>query len=358
MDFISRQRTFLRTVRDSHLDGFIVTHAANVRYLCGYTGSNGLLLFLGNRPVFFTDGRYTEQAKAEVEGARTVIVKVPLLEAAGKLIGRLPSGSVGFEADYTSVSAAQGFRKVAHKKISWKPTSGLIMRQRLVKDGDELKIIREAIRLGANSYNKALRSIRVGVREAEVAGRLEFAARQGGADGMSFDTIVAGGKRGALPHGRASSEALPRRGFVVVDSGVVWRGYCSDMTRTVHLGRANAKERGWYSAVLEAQLAGIAAVKAGAAASDVDHAARAVLRRSKLDGYFTHSTGHGVGLEIHEPPRLGKGQVEELLPGMVITIEPGIYIPGEGGIRIEDMVLVTESGCEVLTPVSKELVEI
>ncbi len=130
------------------------------------------------------------------------------------------------------------------------------------------------------------------------------------------------------------------------------------MTRTVHLGRANSQERGWYSAVLEAQLAGIAAVKAGAAAADVDHAARQVLRRSKLDRYFTHSTGHGVGLEIHEAPRLGKGQTEELQPGMVITIEPGIYIAGKGGIRIEDMVLVTKSGCEVLTPVTKELIEL
>ena len=358
MNHVSRQRRFLQALQEAQLDGFIVTHPANLHYLCGYTGSNGMLLFLGRRPVFFTDGRYTEQAKTEVAGVRIVIAKGPLLEAAGKLLGKLKSAKVGFEAEHTSVSAAQGFRKIAHKKINWKPTSGLIMLQRLVKDADELKIIREAINLGAEAYKKALRSIQSGVPEAEIAGRLEFAARQGGADGMSFDTIVAGGKRGALPHGRASSEALPRRGFVVVDSGVVWRGYCSDMTRTVHLGRANSEERGWYSAVLEAQLAGVAAVKAGAAAADVDHAARQVLRRSKLDRYFTHSTGHGVGLEIHEPPRLGKGQAEELRAGMVITIEPGIYIPGKGGIRIEDMVLVTASGCEVLTPVSKELVEL
>jgi Xaa-Pro aminopeptidase len=228
----------------------------------------------------------------------------------------------------------------------------------VVKDADELKIIREAIKLGADAYKKALRAIQAGVPEAEIAGRLEFAARQRGADGMSFDTIVAGGKRGALPHGRASSQPLPRHGFVVVDSGVVWRGYCSDMTRTVHLGRLTSEERGWYAAVLEAQLAGIAAVKAGAAAADVDHAAREVLRRSKLDRYFTHSTGHGVGLEIHEPPRLGNGQTEELQAGMVITIEPGVYIPGKGGIRIEDIVLVTPSGCEILTPGTKELIEL
>ena len=231
------------------------------------------------------------------------------------------------------------------------------MRQRMIKDAEELKLIRDAVKLGAKVYQQALKAIRPGVRETEVAGKLEFAARQAGADGMSFDTIVAAGKRGALPHGRASSQPIPRRGFVVIDSGVILRGYCSDMTRTVHVGRVSKVERGWYEAVLEAQLVGIAAIRPGVTAGEVDEAARSVLRKAKLDRYFTHSTGHGVGLEIHEPPRLGKKQAERLEPGMVITIEPGIYVPGKGGIRIEDMVVVTEAGCEVLTPVTKDLIE-
>jgi Xaa-Pro aminopeptidase len=187
---------------------------------------------------------------------------------------------------------------------------------------------------------------------------LEFAARRAGADGMAFDTIVAAGKRSALPHGRASGQPIPRHGFVVIDSGVVQHGYCSDMTRTVHVGRGSREERRWYDAVLEAQMAGIAAVKPGTTAGEVDHAARHVLRRAKLDRFFTHSTGHGVGLEIHEPPRLGKAQEEQLQPGMVITIEPGVYVPDKGGIRIEDMVVVTETGCQVLTPATKELIEL
>ncbi len=181
---------------------------------------------------------------------------------------------------------------------------------------------------------------------------------QTGADGMSFDTIVAAGKRSALPHGRATGQPIPKRGFVVVDSGVVWHGYCSDMTRTVHVGPASREDRRWYAAVLEAQLAGIVAVKPGAKAGDVDRATRQVLHKARLDKFFTHSTGHGVGLEIHEPPRLGKQQEERLEPGMVITIEPGIYVPDKGGIRIEDMVVVTAEGCQVLTPVTKELIEI
>src|SRR5208337_3614908 len=277
---------------------------------------------------------------------------------AAKLINNLNSAVVGFEADYTTVVAATQMRKVIHRKIRWKPTTGLIMRQRMIKDAEELRAITEAVKLGAAVYQEALKTLRPGARESEVAGELEYAARRAGADGMSFETIVAAGKRSALPHGRASRQPIPRRGFVVMDSGVILRGYCSDMTRTVHVGRVSREGRQWYKAVLEAQLAGIAAVAPGKTAGEVDEAVRSVLRRSKLDGYFTHSTGHGVGLEIHEPPRLGKGETERLAPGMVVTVEPGIYVPGRGGIRIEDMVVVTEKGCEILTPVTKELIEV
>ncbi len=358
MNYSLRQKTFQRTLDEHGLDGFVVTYAPNLRYLCGYTGSNGLLLYLGGARVFFTDGRYTQQARDEVKGARIVIAKGPLLDTAARLLGEYKSPAIGFEADHTSVATAADMRKLVRRRVDWKPMSGLIMRQRMIKDADELRIIRQAVKLGAVVYEQALKAIRPGVRESEVAGTLEFAAREAGADGMSFDTIVAAGKRSALPHGRASNQPIPRRGFVVVDSGVILRGYCSDMTRTVHVGRVNQQERQWYKSVLEAQLAGIAAVKPGKTAAEVDQAARQVLRKAKLDRFFTHSTGHGVGLEIHEPPRLGKEQGDRLEPGMVITIEPGIYLPGEGGIRIEDMVVVTATGCQVLTPVSKELIEV
>jgi Xaa-Pro aminopeptidase len=358
MDYLGRQKTFQQTLNDEDLDGFVVTHAANVRYLCGFTGSNGLMLFLGGRRVFFTDGRYTEQAHKEVKGARVVTPGEALMLAAARLLAKEASAQIGFEADLTTVAAAQQMKRTAVKGIRWKATTGLIMRQRVIKDADELKLIRQAVNLGAKVYGDAAKSLRPGVTEVEVAARLEFGARQAGADGMSFDTIVAAGKRGALPHGKASMQAIPKRGFVVVDSGVILRGYCSDMTRTVHVGRVDRVERRWYEAVLQAQLVGIGVVRAGITAAEVDEAVRGVLRRARLNQYFTHSTGHGVGLEIHEPPRLGVKQVERLVPGMVITIEPGIYVPGRGGIRIEDMVVVTENGCEVLTPVTKELVEI
>ena len=358
MDHRSRQKRFEQTLEAERLDAFLVTHPANLRYLCGYTGSNGLLLFHDGRRVFFTDGRYTEQARQEVDGARVVIAKGPLLQAAGKLIGGLKGATIGFEAEYTSVATAADMRKLGRRKTAWKPTSGLVMRERLFKDPQELRTIRQAVKLGAAAFQQALSSIRAGVRESDVAGRLELAARNFGADGMSFETIVAGGTRSALPHARASSQRLPRRGFVVIDSGVILRGYCSDMTRTVHIGRVSRQARKWYEAVLEAQLAGIAAVKPGKTAGEVDQAARQALRRAGLAKFFTHSTGHGVGLEIHEPPRLGIGQEQPLEPGMVITIEPGVYLPGKGGIRIEDVVVVTARGCEVLTPAPKELIEL
>lgn len=358
MNCLGRQKKFQQTLNDQKLDGFVVTHPANLRYLCGFTGSNGLLLFLNGRRLFFTDGRYTEQAHDEVKGARVVIPGGQLLAGAAKLLEKAGAAEVGFEADLTTVTTAQQMRRTVPKGIRWRATSGLVMQQRMVKDADELKLIRQAVKLGAEVYEDAARLIRSGVSEVEIAGRLEFAARQAGADGMSFDTIVAAGKRGALPHGKASGQAIPKRGFVVVDSGVILRGYCSDMTRTLHVGRTSRVERQWYEAVLEAQLVGIGAVRAGAMAGEVDEAARRVLCKAKLDQYFTHSTGHGVGLEIHEPPRLGARQAERLVPGMVITIEPGIYVPGRGGIRIEDMVVVTDDGCEVLTPVTKALIEI
>jgi Xaa-Pro aminopeptidase len=358
MDHLSRLRKFEQVLEEQGFDGFVVIHPANLRYLCGYTGSNGLLLFLPSRHVFFTDGRYAQQARKEVKDVRTVIAGGPLLNDAAKLVTKLNSAVIGYEADYTTVAGAEQMTKLVSRRTKWRPTSGLVMRQRLLKDADELRTITDAVKLGAAVFDEALNAVRPGVRESEVAGKIEYAARQAGADGMSFETIVAAGKRSALAHGRASSQPIPRRGFVVMDSGVILRGYCSDMTRTVHVGRASREGRQWYKAVREAQLAGVAAVAPGKTAAEVDQAARQVLQKAGLDHYFTHSTGHGVGLEIHEPPRIAKAQAERLEPGMVITIEPGVYVPGRGGIRIEDMVVVTSTGCRVLTPVTKELIEI
>ena len=207
-------------------------------------------------------------------------------------------------------------------------------------------------------FERALEVLRPGVKEVEVAAEMELAARQAGAEEMSFPTIIASGARSALPHGRASNQPVPQGAFVVCDFGVILSGYCSDQTRTVWAGPAADDARHAYEAVKDAQQAAIEAVRPGVTAGEVDEAARKVLRKAGLGKYFTHSTGHGVGLEIHEAPRVARGQKEVLEAGMVITIEPGVYFPGKWGVRIEDMVAVTVGGCEVLTPTSKDFLAV
>jgi Xaa-Pro aminopeptidase len=218
--------------------------------------------------------------------------------------------------------------------------------------------MRRAAALGCRLFDGMLSYIQLGLTEVAIAAELEHAARLAGAEAMSFDTIVASGERSALPHGRATLAKLPRRGFVTLDFGVVVDGYCSDMTRTVHMGKALPDEREVYDAVLEAQEAGVAKVAPGVTCAEIDEATRSVLRRAGLDKYFSHSTGHGVGLEIHEGPRLAAKQTQVLEPGMIVTVEPGVYMPGKFGVRIEDMVLVTATGGEILTPSVKAWIEL
>jgi Xaa-Pro aminopeptidase len=356
MAMIDRQRLLTDALEAKRLDALLVTHLPNVRYLTGFTGSASVLLMGPKKPIFITDGRYTAQAHEQVQDAKVIISKGPALDAAAQQIVRLKLTNVGIESDHMAVSLRSRLAKLLPKRAKLKESANLVENIRLIKDAGELAAIERAVKLGADIFKAALKTIKPGVRETEVAAELEYAARRVGAEGMSFETIVASGPRSALPHGVASMARIPERGFVVLDYGVILDGYCSDMTRTVHVGRPSSEAHRMYNAVLKSQLAGIDAVGAGAMAGDVDYACRSVLHRAKLDRYFTHSTGHGVGLEIHENPRLARNQETPLAAGMVVTIEPGVYVEGKGGIRIEDMVAVTEEGCDVLTPVSKELI--
>ena len=221
-----------------------------------------------------------------------------------------------------------------------------------------LAIMRKAAILAGNVMEKAFRLLRPGVRESDIAAEIEYQMKKRGASGPSFETIIASGKRAALPHARPTSKRLKKNELVVLDLGAILAHYCSDMTRTVFVGRAPRRIRDWYRAVNEARAAAIAAVKPGATCGEVDAAAREVLRKSGLDQYFVHSTGHGLGLEVHEEPRVARGQSIRLEAGNVITIEPGVYVEGLGGIRIEDDVVVRSHGSEVLTRVSRDLIEL
>jgi Xaa-Pro aminopeptidase len=339
------------------VDALVVTHLPNVRYLCGFTGSAGVLL-VARRPVFFTDGRYTEQAASEVHDVRISIVRGGTLPAVAATCAKLGLKRVAIESEHLTVVQFGGLEQALGKAVKLVRLAGVVEALRAQKDAAEIELLRNAVDLSSRLFRPLLKSLRTGVAESAIAGKLEYMARKAGAERMSFETIVASGERSALPHGVASATKLPAEGFVVLDYGVVRNGYCSDMTRTVHLGQASGEARELYRAVLEAQLAAISVVRAGVTAGEVDRAARQELKRAKLDRYFTHSTGHGVGLEVHEVPRLAAGNDAVLQPGMVVTIEPGVYVPGKCGIRIEDMVLVTERGYEVLTPVAKEWIEL
>lgn len=356
----NRQGRVLRQLSQRGWDALLVTKLADIRYLCGFTGSSGFLVFTqGNRgPAFFTDGRYTQQARAEANGADPIISEANPLVQAIQWIGEHRPRKLGLDLSDVAVSTFQETQNQLGKRTKIENCSGLVARLRMVKDAEEISRIREAVRLGASLFPSAVKQLHPGAIESRVAAEIEYEARRRGVDGMSFETIVAGGTRSALPHGRASQARLPRRGFVVLDFGVILTGYCSDMTRTVHLGKPDARARSIYEAVLRAQVAAIETVRPGVPVSAVDRAARSFLDRAGFGRFFTHSTGHGVGLEIHEPPRIAGNDRQTLKPGMVITIEPGVYIPGEGGVRIEDMVLVTRHGCDVLTPTTKKLITI
>jgi Xaa-Pro aminopeptidase len=372
MDHAGRLRRLRSGMEENDLDLLLVTHLPNIRYLCGFTGSAAALVVADRAGILFTDGRYMAQAKEEVNGANAGDVKIviarksPLVAAAEWLAAQRARSTRALGIEPESITAGMRDRVAAvlkgrvkgRAKVSLLSAPPLIERARMVKDAAEILRIRRAVELGAGLFRIALDKIRPGVSEVEVAAAMEYEARRAGAEGMSFPTILASGTRSAIVHGRASSASIPRRGFVVCDFGVILAGYCSDRTRTVYVGRPSREARQLYASVLEAQQSAIAAVRPGVTAAEVDGAARRVLRQRKLARYFTHSTGHGLGLEIHEAPRLAAGQAQKLEPGMVITIEPGVYVPGRWGLRIEDVVVVTSSGCEVLTPTDKELVVI
>ena len=362
MDYKGRQRRLRDSLVSARLDTLLVTHLPDIRYLSGFTGSAGTLLLTPTKCVLFTDGRYTEQAREEVQGARVVIARKSSIAAAGEWLSnqsrKRRSLVVGIEGEHLSVAQRGMLARCLGHRFRLREAPPLLDNARMVKDEEEISLLRAAVNLGASLFEHAQGAIRPGVKETEVAAEMEYAARRAGAEGMSFETIIASGPRSALPHGRASQAAIPANGFVVCDFGVILAGYCSDMTRTVFVGHPSDEDRRTYAAVREAQQAAVEAVKPGVGVSEVDKAARKCLNNNGMGRFFTHSTGHGVGLEIHEPPRIAAGQKEVLRPGMVITIEPGVYLTGSGGVRIEDMVVVTENGCEVLTPISKELITI
>ena len=341
------------------VDAVLVTHLPNIQYLCGFTGSSGMLLVETGRATLFTDGRYTFQCREEVTGAAVKIVSGGLVRAVGEMLRqRRGTTRVAYSAGQVSVAQKQALDAAAGKRVRWVPGSNEVVRLRAVKDAGELGKMRAAAALISEVWTQVVRKMRVGISELQVAADLEYGMKLAGAAGPSFETIVASGARSAWAHARATSKLLRKNELVVMDQGAILRGYCSDMTRTVFLGRPSDRVRRLYDAVLDAQQAAKSMIRAGVTAGEVDAAARQTLKRSKLEQYFTHSTGHGLGLEVHEMPRLARGESFVLEAGMVVTVEPGVYVEGLGGIRIEDDVVVTATGAEELTSASREFLEL
>lgn len=347
-----------REMESARLDAFVVTHLPNIFYLSGFTGSAAVVIISRSGLTLFTDPRYTVQAKQEAQNAGVKIVHGSLLSSAAEQLAREGLRRIGFEAARLTVAQKAALDEAGSSRRRWVPWDGRIEAARAVKDAAELSVMRQAAAIACSSWQEVLPLIKPGVLETDLAAEVEFRMRRKGASGPAFDTIIASGPRGALPHAHASDRAVGKNELVVCDLGAILRGYSSDLTRTVFVGRAPSEVRRWYSAVLRAQEAARNVLQSGVSAQRVDGAARKTLQRAGLGRQFVHSTGHGLGLEVHETPRLARGQKEILRAGMVVTIEPGVYIEGKGGIRIEDDALVTPNGAEYLTDANRELTEL
>ncbi|MSO29843.1 MAG: aminopeptidase P family protein [Acidobacteria bacterium] len=361
----ARVRQALETLS---LDALIVTCATNIRYLTNHAGSAGVLVITRDAVHLLVDFRYVESARllqespAACPDLRVWDVPASHDEALLGCLAGIGVSSVGFESTHVTVSRFDWWHRTADARrlgLAFRPTERVVEQHRIVKDAAEIASLREAaVRLGPVA-DAAFAAVRVGVTERDVAGVLEGALRAAGYERQAFDTIVASGPNAALPHYRAGDRVLTHGDLLVLDFGGVLDGYCSDLTRTVAVGPPSPEARRIHAAVYAAQQAAVAAVRPGVDSTSVDAAARDVLREHGLGDAFGHGTGHGLGLDIHEEPRITRQRADvprlPLQPGMVFTIEPGAYLPGFGGVRIEDDVLVTETGCDVLTTVARDL---
>ena len=352
--FPARQERLRALMDTRRVPLLLVTHRVNVRYLTGFSGSAGMLLVGPRHATLWTDPRYTLQAREQAEGVEVVEEREGILKAVAKYLQKNRVREFAFEPASLNCAQFEQLRQAAGSQVQLKPAPELIEELRVVKDRAEIACIRRAGSLTVEVLADLLPQLRPGVSERDLAAEIEYRMRKRGAEGPAFETIVASGPRAAYPHACSSSKVLEESELVILDLGAILGGYAADMTRTVFLGEPTRRVRALYSAVRRAQEAAAGSVRDSISAAEVDSTARRTLARHRLARYFTHSTGHGVGLEIHERPRLAKGENTRLKSGSVVTVEPGIYLEGFGGIRIEDTVLVGPKGPENLTPAPKE----
>lgn len=342
-------------MKDNDLDGILITSTYNRRYASNFTGTAGVVLISFDKAIFITDFRYVEQATKQCEGFEIIQQKTSIPEEVAALIASLGIKKLGFEQDHMTFASYKVY-EAAIKGAELVPFSGIIEKLRLIKTEPEIKILKEAAEIADAAFKHIITFIQPGRSELEVSNELEFFMRKEGATSSSFDIIVASGLRSALPHGVATDKQIEKGDFVTLDFGAYYKGYVSDITRTVAVGNPSEQLKEIYQIVLEAQLRGVNGVKPGISGKEADALTRDYITEKGYGEYFGHSTGHGIGLEVHEGPNLSIKSDIVLEPGMVVTVEPGIYIPGVGGVRIEDDTLITNDGNERLTYSSKELI--
>ncbi|WP_100331535.1 M24 family metallopeptidase [Bacillus xiapuensis] len=341
-------------LKEDRLDGILVMSPYNRRYLTGFTGTAGAAVVTAEAAVFITDFRYTEQAQNQARDFNIVQQKGTLLEEIARQTADLSIRRLGFEKAYVTFQSYEVLQNLIQAEMV--PVSGLIENLRLIKNSSEIKILKEAAEIADAAFKHILEFIQPGMTELEVSNELEFFMRKCGATSSSFDTIVASGKRSALPHGVASDKVIEKGDMVTLDYGAYYKGYVSDITRTIAVGNPPDQLKEVYQVVLDAQLKGMSEIKAGMTGKEADAITRNYITEHGYGDCFGHSTGHGIGLEIHEEPSLSVRSSKVLQPGMAITVEPGIYLPGVGGVRIEDDTLITETGNEPLTHSAKDLI--
>jgi Xaa-Pro aminopeptidase len=336
------------------IDGMLITNSYNRRYMTGFTGTAGVALVGQTKAVFITDFRYVEQAAKQVQGYEIIQHTGLIVDEVAKQAAALGIKKLGFEQDDLSYATYKAYEKAVDAEFI--PVSGVVEKLRLIKSDSEIKILKEAAEIADAAFKHILDFIRPGVKEMDVANELEFFMRKNGAASSSFDIIVASGYRSALPHGVATDKVIEKGEFVTLDFGAYYKGYCSDITRTVAVGEVSDELKKIYQIVLEAQLRGMAGIKPGMTGREADALTRDYIKEQGYGEYFGHSTGHGLGMEVHEGPALSVRSDTVLEPGMVVTVEPGIYIAGLGGVRIEDDTVVTKDGNQSLTHSPKDLI--
>jgi Xaa-Pro aminopeptidase len=355
---VKRISQMRRHVTIENLDGLIVTDINAVRYLTGFTGSAGLLFITDKKAHFFTDSRYTIQAKRQVKGARVHQAKGPLYDALAKLPGiRTKNFLYGYDGEIVTVAERKRLQ-AALPEAQLVEADALTAELGWVKEKEEINFIKEAVEISDIAFERILKLVAPGVRERALAAELEYQMIMLGSEKRAFETIVASGFRSAMPHGVASAKKIKKGDFVTFDFGATVNGYVSDITRTVVVGKATARQKKVYNTVLRSQKAGIRKVKAGVTGVAVDAACRNIIKRAGYGKNFGHGTGHGIGFLVHTGPRVSPLSKDKLKPNNVITVEPGIYIDGWGGVRIEDDVVVTRSGGKVLNQAEKKLLEL